>query len=479
MNRDPDTTKKPPVKTYGSKNKSDGPSGKSATSRSKEVQEEERSRKGSLSKRRNVVGADSEFSDAGQASIVRNKKTGILKDQQSVTRDADGGEAPLQNVKRNGKKRAIIASDDETEEEQLQTPDSKRRKAESDRIPAPRSPSKKAGRPRDSSVDPLDMDIDHGMSSKDGRMEVSIELSPSNSVKDLMSSTRPPAETEKPAGVKTKSPNKVHFVDPPTNEEEPAVKPAVSKKSKSVSRVDDDYGEVPGAIPVMDEDDEDGFVPSGSKKAKAKAKATKAKKAAAAKEKAAKGKKKASQAKGKKGKVADVVAEPVQPSLPAPEEHVVEASNPPLAANEDINNATADKTTVPTATAVEAAETTAAVPAKGKVKRIVVVGKKAPKSTEIIVDDEATTPKAGADVVSDGVPFQAPIPAEPVAAKDAAVAEQPARVAQGKKAGTAKKKVVSDSESEKEVEKETAPVVNAQPAVVSDELGGIPKDRVD
>ncbi|KAJ9114119.1 hypothetical protein QFC20_001635 [Naganishia adeliensis] len=211
----PEVAKKAPVKTYGSKNKDTAPSAKAAErasdtsgkSRSTDAQDEQTSRKGNASKRRNVVGSDSELSDAGrEVGDVRQKN----KNPGNAAKE-DIAEAPV-STKRTSKKRAIIASDDETEEEELHTPDSKRRKPESE---AQRNPSK-TSRPRDSSIDPLDLDMDNGFSGKSARMEVSIEMSPA-SVIDLHSSNRAPAEVENPTSVKskTKSPNKVHFVDPP------------------------------------------------------------------------------------------------------------------------------------------------------------------------------------------------------------------------------------------------------------------------
>lgn len=459
----PEVVKTAPVKTYGSKNKDTAPSAKaterasdtSGKSRSTDAQDEQTSRNRNASKRRKVVGSDSELSDAGhEAGDVRqtNKNPGNAAKE-------DIAEAPV-STKRTSKKRAIIASDDETEEEELHTPDSKRRKPESE---AQRNPSK-TSRPRDSSIDPLDLDMDNGFSGKSARMEVSIEMSPASLI-DLHSSNRAPAEVENPTSVKskTKSPNKVHFVDPPAEEEEPVVKQpsaSKSKKSKSVSRMDDAYDEAPEfAAPVEDENEEDDFVPSGSKKAKAKAKATKAKKATAAKEKAVKGKK-ATQVKGKKGKV----VEPVQPSFT--EESFVEASEAPTVS--DVNeNPTTENATAPAPTVPEVVETPPGASAKGNPKRIVVVGKKAPKSAEIIEDEEPTMPEASADVVPDTVPIAAPVPDEPEAVKEDAVVAMTGRGTRGKKAAARKKVVESDVESEKEVEKETTPPVAAQPSVVS------------
>ncbi|KAJ9114120.1 hypothetical protein QFC20_001636 [Naganishia adeliensis] len=222
--------------------------------------------------------------------------------------------------------------------------------------------------------------------------------------------------------------------------------------------MDDAYDEAPEfAAPVEDENNEDDFVPSGSKKAKAKAKATKAKKATAAKEKAVKGKK-ATQAKGKKGKV----VEPVQPSFT--EESLVEASKAPAVSGVN-ENPTTDNATAPAPTVPEVVETPPGASAKGNPKRIVVVGKKAPKSAEIIEDEGPTMPKASADVVPDTVPIAAPVPDEPEAVKEDAVVAMTGRGTQGKKAAARKKVVESDVESEKEVEKETTPPVAAQPSV--------------
>lgn len=452
--------KKAPVKTYGSKNKDSAAVAKTAAerttdkgdkSRSTDGQDEQSSRK-AASKRRKVVGSDSELSDTAPPAAARKASKTSGKDAQKDTAETSV------NAKRTAKKRAIIASDDETEDEELHTPDSKRRKPD-----GARPTLSKSIRPRDSSVDPLDMDVDNGISGKSGRMEVSIEMSPA-SVIDLQSSLRAPGD----ATSKAKSPNKVHFEDPPAEEEEPVAKPAPkAKKAKSVSRTDDAYDEPPEfAPPVEDDDEEDGFVPSGSKKAKAaKAKAAKAKKATAAKEKTAKGKK-ATQAKGKKGKVADVVVEPVEAVQWPPEEPAVKASEGPIASVEKENSTIA----TPTASIAKVPEVTETAPAasgKGKAKRIVVVGKKAPKSAETIEDDEPTTPKASADVVAEKEPIPVPVPEEPEAAIEDAPIAATARATQGKKAAAKNKVVESDVESEKEVEKETTPPVAVESSAVS------------
>lgn len=460
--QNPEIAKKAPVKTYGSNNKDTAPSAKA--SRSTDVQDEKSSRKGNASKRRNVVGSDSELSDAG--GVAGDSRRGN-KNPGKVAKE-DMAEAPI-SAKRTGKKRAIIASDDETEEEELHTPDSKRRKPNSD---GRQIPKEKTSRPRDSSIDPLDLDMDNGFSGKSGRVEVSIEMSPA-SVIDLQSSMRAPAavETSTSVKIKTKSPNKVHFVDPPMEEEEPVAKQPVSKskKSKSVTRMDDAYDEVPEfAAPVEDEDDEDDFMPSGSKKAKAKAKATKAKKATAAKEKAVKGKK-ATQAKGKKGKA----VEPIQPSVT--EESVVEPSGGPTVSGV-IYDPTTDNAIAPVSTIPDVIELPLNAPAKAKPKRIVVVGKKAPKSAEIIEDEEVTTPKATADVVVDSEPVTAPALDELDAATQD-TAQVTGRGTQGKKVAAKKKVVESDVESEKEVEKDTTPPVVAQPSEVS-HIGGFSSVRI-
>lgn len=464
-NRNPEAAKKAPVKTYSSKNKDDALVGNNASERSSDNSGENRltgggneqnSRK-SASKRRKVVGSDSEFSDTAPPAPARKTSKSTGKDAEQDTAEASvKGE-------RAAKKRAIITSDDETEEEELHTPDSKRRKSDKDARPIP----SKTSRPRDSSIDPLDLDMDKGIGGKSERMEVSIEMSPA-SVIDLQSSLRVPADVEKPTGTKskTKSPNKVHFVDPPAEGEEAIVKPAPkSKKSKLASRMEDAYDEQPEfAPPVEDEDDEDDFVPNGSKKAKAKAKTAKAKKATAAKEKAGKGKK-ATQGKGKKGKAAEVAVEPVEVQPPL-EEPIVEASEVPVATVEK-ENSTIDKSTTSSADVSVVIETTSVAAGKGKAKRIVAVGKKSPISAETIQDDDPPSPKARADGVAEKEPSPAPVEDETEAAKDHAPVEATIGTTQGKKAAAKKKVVESDGESEKEEEKEpTSPVV-AQRSVVS------------
>jgi hypothetical protein len=334
-------SKKPP-KTYGSKNKDSASSAVKAAEQpvskstdTTDLREGDEPRKSKVSKRKAIVDSESEYSEGGGAASKAQKEKKSRKSAAKQKTAEVETESTVNVPKRTGKKRAIIASDDETEDEHLQTPESKRRKASNERQPLP-PPPKSLDRPRDSSVDPLDMEA--GSSRQGGRLELSIELSPSNATVHLPSTDTAGGILKSVVGG-TKSPNKVHFADGAANEETvPDPKPPTVKKSKS--RVDDEYDEVPLDIPVVEEDDEDDFVPSGSKKAKAKAKTAKAKRGAAVKEKTVKPKK-ATQAKGKKK---------IEPS-PVTEQPAAVSSDQPL----DLN-----------------------VPA---------VGKKAPKSAEVIEDD--------------------------------------------------------------------------------------------
>lgn len=415
-------SKKPPPKTYSSKNKDPAPATKiavdpaSPSTESVDPRDGQVSRKAGASKRKSVVDSESEYSEYGGESGKKQKGKKSLrkavvgsesehseyggggkqvqkekKARKPVAKakvaDADVSESVAQVSKRTGKKRAIISSDDETEDEQLQTPDRKRRKASKDQHRLPPPPGKAVDGPRDSSVDPLDMDA--GPSKKGGRLELSIELSPSNCAGDF--SLPPPAEGGilKPPMGQTKPPNKVHFEDGPEAETlDVNLLVAKNSKAKATSTRDEEYDGIPLNIPLADDDDEDDFVPGGSKKAKAKAKTAKGKKAAAVKEKAGKGKK-AAQAKGKKGKAAEEVG-------PSAEHAVAEVPDQPI--NHDNPAGDTVENTAHTE-ASECADVPFATAPKSKARKIVAIGKKAPKSAEVIEEDEPVLQEASGELV--------------------------------------------------------------------------------
>lgn len=367
-------SKKPPPKTYGSKNKDGAAKNAHSVAKSTDTIDDRshESRNTGVTKRKSLVDSESDYSDGG--AVQKDKKSTRKPATKQKVAEVDVLESVTHAPKRAGRKRAIITSEDETEEEQHQTPDSKRRKESNERAQLPPPPTKSVDGPRDSSVDPLDMEV--GSGTKGGRLELSIELSPSNSTKNFPPLLEVEGGILKSVPGNTKSPNKVHFVDGSAEEEhvtEPKP-PASSKKQKSKPIMDDEYDEMPVDVPVADEDDEDDFVPSGGKKAKAKAKTAKAKKAAAGKDKVKS--KKATQAKGKKGKAVEADVEPAVSEPP-----VLEASDRPLDLNEPTSTAVENTVVAPEPTNVPAA-------APNKVKKIVVGGKKAPKPAEVIEDEE-------------------------------------------------------------------------------------------
>ena len=414
-------SKKPPPKTYSSKNKDPLPASKigvnpaSTSMESVHPREGQVSRKAGVSKRKSAVDSESEHSEYGSESGKKPKgkkssRTALVGSEsehseygsggkqvqkekkarkpaaKAKVADVDASESVAQVSKRMCKKRAIISSDDETEDEHLQTPDSKRRKPSKDQHQLSRPPPKAVGVPRDSSVDPLDMNA--GPNKEGGRLELSVELSPSNGAGDF---PLPPAAEGgilKPPVGKTKSPNKVHFVDG-SEAEIPDVDPPAMKnsKAKATSTRDEEYDEIPLDRPLADDDDEDDFMPGGSKKVKAKGKTAKGKKATTIKDKAGKGKK-ATQAKGKKGK-------PLEEVEPFTEQAVAEVPDQPI--NLDNLGGAAVEDTAHTESPESAKSPVAPAP-KSRAKRIVVVGKKALKSAEVIEEDEPVLREATGEV---------------------------------------------------------------------------------
>lgn len=398
-----------PVKTYGSKDKSVGLSnrplseptkiGDLTSTRAPTSRVEPSKRKVVQSKSRAIIDSESELSDSPVTSTIKQN------DQPDAVRQVDdpkdeSAKRPLQEPKRNGKRRAIITSDDEDDFLQDKTPDSKRRKPEADKSGSKRSsPKKKVETVRGSSIDPLDMNADAGLSGKAGQMEVSVELSPSNFAEFGLANDKDANDNHKSVAATTKSPNKVHFVEPaPGNEEEVIEAQPKSKQPKSkLSRQDDAYGDEPEsfAAPADDEDDEDDFVPSGSKKSKAKAKAAKAKKTAPPKAKAAKGKK-VSQAKGKNVKSVDVIDESVAVPEAAVVDSVPEVSEPSVVSSTTLGSST-EEAAEPVGAIAEVTSTKLSTAKKSKAKKPAASSKNKSKSLKAISDDEDLHSDAQAD----------------------------------------------------------------------------------
>ncbi|KAJ9117500.1 hypothetical protein QFC22_004350 [Naganishia vaughanmartiniae] len=390
-----------PLKTYGSKDKGVGASKRQISEPATVVNltstqaispcVESSKRNAVQSKSRAIIDSDSELSDTPVNSTTKRKHhqtdTAGKADEQKV----ESKKQPLPEPKRTAKKRAIITSDDEDEYVQDKTPDSKRRKPEGDKTRSDRSsPKKKAEAIRGSSIDPLDMNVDAGLSGKPGQIEVSVELSPSDYVKFGLANDKAGNENDKSGPVTTKSPNKVHFVDSaPVNEKEIPVPLPKSKQPKSkILRQDDADDDEPEmyAAPADDGDDEDDFVPSGSKKSKAKAKTAKAKKAAPPKGKAAKGKK-VSQAKGKNAKSVELIDEPTETLETGTIENVAEVSESAAVSSAALLTSTED-VTEPVAAIAEVAPAKPSTAKKGKFKKAAASSKSKSKSLAIVSDDE-------------------------------------------------------------------------------------------
>lgn len=351
------------------------------------------------SKSRAIIDSDSELSDTPVNPKTKRKNlldTVQKADDQTIKSDGRPPQAP----KRKGKKRAIITSDDEDDYPQETTPDSKRKKSEEDQIRSNRSsPNKKAEAVRGSSIDPLDMNVGVGFSGNAGKMEVSVDLSPSNHVDFGLTDGGGANMNDKSAASNNlKSPNKVHFADTTTvAEEEIAVAKPKSKQAKSkATRQEDAYDDEPEmyAAPADDEDDEDDFVPSGGKKSKAKAKPSKAKKVAAPKTKA-KGKK-VSQAKSKNAESVEIVNEltalPKSATIESALEHsaaVVDDSTTLGLSTEEVAEAVA--------ATVEVSPTKPSADKNGKGKKAAASSRKKGKSSKAQPDDEELQSDAQAD----------------------------------------------------------------------------------
>ncbi|KAJ9098169.1 hypothetical protein QFC21_004498 [Naganishia friedmannii] len=390
-----------PLKTYGSKDKAVSASKKQRSEPARVVdltstqppspRVESSKRKGVQSKSRAIIDSESELSDTAVNSKSKRKNlpnTDRKADDQTVENEKQ----PLQELKGNGKKRAIITSDDEDEYVQEKTPDSKRRKPEGDKSRSNRtSPKKKVDTVRGSSIDPLDLNVDAGLSGKAGQMEVSVELSPSNYAEFGLANDNNANENGKiPVPTNVKSPNKVHFDDAaPVDEDEIAVTKAKAKQPKlKATKHGDAHDDEPEmyAAPANDEDDEDDFVPNGSKKSKAKAKTAKAKKTAPPKAKAAKGKK-VSQAKGKNVKSVEIIDESSAIPQAAMVEIVPEISEPAAVSSTTLRTSM-EEFAEPVEAIAEVSPTKLSTAKKGKAKKAAPAFKNKSESPKPVSDDE-------------------------------------------------------------------------------------------